>query len=720
MALFVAELRKLMSKSFGLLLVMLMLILKIAYLGFEDSKTNTYILDNKTDYLSIVNRYTGKVTQEVSDQIEAENALVLRAESELRRLRLDYNDGLITTEQFEHELPILEKRSNNKELFLYLYSQYLTARSEPDTRFILFSEGWDRFFSTVRLDWFSALVIIIFAALVFGKEYEADMRRLQISTSKGDANLVLSKFVVLLSVIIVISLLSFLIEFIFFNVRYGLPNWNFPYQSLATFQNSFLPLTLFQATLLIFFLRLFGFCILGIITISISIASQSVISSLIGGLTLIALPYVLPVSSTSKVFLPSPYSLVIATPFLYASYDPILEKNTFAFVTQVTDQHLLGILLMWFIFAVFLLLYIRRKFGYIRYKPHRNKSSLLFYLLLIPLLFGCTSPRLSDRDPLTVNFSFDFIYTYDDPYIVSLFPTFMIEDTRNSSVAKISRNPFLNKEFIDKHVGGIFIDNNVLYYSITAIDYEQINSINLTTWETQELYTRYPQQQVSIINDDLETHIKSEGKSKLSFMIYDDKIFILDGEELVMISIGGSKEIPILKKISQQVGLAFKDGNFYYINKINELRTYSLLDKSDQSLLGIKAMYQLFISGNQLYFLNLDRGLNLFSVNIDSNEIRQVLNAEIGNYACDDTYAYFTNQKDNGYLYRADLKSGEQILIAPISNILNIQVLPGKPYLYVRATDPFVEDSFITYKIDKTDWSSERLKYYEDFDKSLN
>ena len=89
MALFVAELRKLMSKSFGLLLVMLMLILKIAYLGFEDSKTNTYILDNKTDYLSIVNRYTGKVTQEVSDQIEAENALVLRAESELRRLRLD-------------------------------------------------------------------------------------------------------------------------------------------------------------------------------------------------------------------------------------------------------------------------------------------------------------------------------------------------------------------------------------------------------------------------------------------------------------------------------------------------------------------------------------------------------------------------------------------------------------------------------------------------------
>ena len=384
MALFVAEFRKLMAKSFGLLLVMLMLILKIAYLGFEDSKTNTYILDNKADYLSIVDRYTGKVTQDVSEKIEAENVLVLRADSELRRLRLDYSDGLITTEIFERDLPVLEKLSNNKELFLYFYSQYLTASSEPDTRFILFSEGWDRFFSTSRLDWFSSLVVIVFAALIFGKEYEADMRRLQISTSKGDADLVLSKFVVLLSVIIVISLLSFLSELIFFNVRYGLPNWNFPYQSIATFQNSSLPLSLFQATLLTFFLRLFGFCILGIITISISISSQSVISALIGGLTLIALPFVLPVSSASKVFLPSPYSLVIATPFLYASYDPLLEKNTFAFVTQVTDQHLLGILLIWFIIAIILLLYIRRKFGYIRYKPDTNKPSLLFCLLLIP------------------------------------------------------------------------------------------------------------------------------------------------------------------------------------------------------------------------------------------------------------------------------------------------------------------------------------------------
>src|SRR5690606_16610283 len=296
------------------------------------------------------------------------------------------------------------------------------------------------------------------------------------------------------------------------------------YQSLATFRNSSLPLTLFQATLLTFFLRLFGFCVLGIITISISIASQSVIPSLIGGLTLVALPFILPVSSGSKVFLPSPYSLIIATPFLYGN-DTLINKNTFSFIATVTNQHLVGILLIWFFIAVILLLNIKRQFGYIRYKPTRPNLSVVFCLISVSLLLGCTVPglNLKDRNNQMANNSnslFSSSSYYYDPFIVSLYPTFMIEDTRDNTIQKAIRDPFLDKEFIDKHVGGINIENDTLYYSIKTEDYEQIRSINLINWDTQVLYTRYPQQQVSIINDDLEVHSMSEGKSTLPFIIY--------------------------------------------------------------------------------------------------------------------------------------------------------------------------------------------------------
>jgi outer membrane protein assembly factor BamB len=131
-------------------------------------------------------------------------------------------------------------------------------------------------------------------------------------------------------------------------------------------------------------------------------------------------------------------------------------------------------------------------------------------------------------------------------------------------------------------------------------------------------------------------------------------------------------------------------------------------------------MYQLLIRDNLLYFQNLDRGLTLFSLNLDTNEIRQVLDADIGYFVADDTYIYFSNQKDNGFLYRYNLNTGEQILIAPIAYVLNIQVFDGKPYLYARASNYETGNSVITYRIYKTDWHYERLEHYEIFNDSMN
>lgn len=718
MALFVAELKKLTSRSFGFWLVIAMLILKLAYLGLEDTKTNSFILENKAEYLSIVNRYTGKIYQSVSNQIESENAQVLRASDELRQLRIDYNDGKLSKENFERDLPVLEKLVNNKELFLYFYSQYLNVNTEPENRYILFTEGWDRFFSTTRFDWFSALVIIIFAALVFGKEYEADMQRLQISTPSGDINLFFTKCLVLLVIVLGINLLSFTVEFSFFHFKYGLPNWEFPYQSISAFQNSALPLSLHQATILTFFIRLFGMCILGIITMAVSVASQSIIQSLLGGLALIAIPFALPVTDALKVFLPSPYSLIIGTSFLYGSNTSPSGNESFSLTQQLTNGHILGVLAFWIIVISILLLYIRRKFGYVRYAPHKGKNVILLCLILIPLLFGCRSPQSNNQEELTFNFGNDPLYAYSEPYAVSLYPTFMIEDTRTGHLEKVIRDPFLDKAFIDKNISGIFIHDDDLFYAISTHEYEQIRSVNLITWETKELFTRYPQRQVSLLNDDLETHFWSLGKSLFPFMIYEDDLYFLSEDELFMVERGSSRQIPIIKQISPQGGLSFKDGEFYYISKVNELRVFSLSDKTDHPLFGIRAIYQLFINGDHLYYLNLDKGLSLYSLNLITNEISQVLKAEIGYYACDDKYVYFSDLKDKGCLYRVDLSTGERKLLAQINNVLNVQTLEGKPYLYFRAADS--EDySTITYKISKENWSVERLITYEDFDQSL-
>jgi len=94
------------------------------------------------------------------------------------------------------------------------------------------------------------------------------------------------------------------------------------------------------------------------------------------------------------------------------------------------------------------------------------------------------------------------------------------------------------------------------------------------------------------------------------------------------------------------------------------------------------------------------------------------LKVEIGHYAYDNKYVYFSDLTDKGYLYRADLRTGEKTRLANINNVSNIQLFEDQPYLYLRAADP-VDYSTITYKISTQDWSIERLTSYEDLNQSL-
>ena len=218
MELFIAEERKIWRKAYGFWLVFAVLILKIFYLEIEDRSGNRFILENRNAYLSIVSCYEGKITDSVAALIEAENSDMSLAAANLKKLRSDFNVGAVTAEEFEAEADRLEKYVYGKELYFYFFSRYLTARADPERRYLLFNAGWDRFFSAGRFDWFTAIAAIVFAALVFGKEYEADMRRILISTVKGNRDLTYAKYLTYFSSVFALCAASFFVEWVFFQV----------------------------------------------------------------------------------------------------------------------------------------------------------------------------------------------------------------------------------------------------------------------------------------------------------------------------------------------------------------------------------------------------------------------------------------------------------------------------------------------------------------------
>ena len=722
MELFIAEERKIWRKAYGFWLVFAVLILKIFYLEIADRSGNRFILENRDAYLSIVSRYEGKITDSVAALIEAENSDMSLAAANLKKLRSDFNAGAVTAEEFEAEADRLEKYVYGKELYFYFFSRYLTARADPERRYLLFNTGWDRFFSADRFDWFTAIAAIVFAALVFGKEYEADMRRILISTVKGNRDLTYAKYLTYFSSVFALCAASFFVEWVFFQVRYGLPNASFPFQSLDVFQNSELKLSLFQAGCALFLIRFAGFCALGTLVMTVTVAAQSVVPALIAGLGLITLPYALPLSDSLKAFLPAPFSLIVGVPFLAWGNSPAAEADVHSAEIGLTKGHIIAIALFWVVISVGMLSLIRRQFCHVEPRPVKTgrKTPFPILLLILPLVVsGCAALDAEKTEPpLTFNFGNEAYYSYADPYIVSLFPAFMIEDLGTGVLDRVVRDPFLDEEYIYKYFAGIFVQDHELYYSVTTDDHDEINAINLKTWDRRRIYHYAQPQAVKLLNDDLETHRWSLGKRILPFMIYGDSLFIYSDHELKMINLKTSRETRLIRHILYPSALAFRNGKFYYTNEVNELRVFSLSDRSDLPLMDVRSEFSLYIRGDSLYFFDLDRAYALYSVDLETNQSKKILASGVGEFACDDRYIYFVNQNDDGKLYRADLTTGDQDILADLSYLTAIQVIDGTPFLYVRAAGGMGRD-VITYRINRDDWSSEELTAYEEFALSL-
>ena len=724
MELLIAEERKIWRKSYGFWILLAVVILKLVSLEIEDRNGNRFISENRDEYLPIVSRYEGKITDSTAALIEAENSEVNLAAANLKALRSEFAAEKITSSEFRTEAARLEEYVYKKELYLYFFSQYLTAREDPERRYILFKEGWDRFFSADRFDWFTSIAAIVFAAFVFGKEYEVDMRRIQITTVNGNRALTYAKFLTLFTSIAALWAVSFLAEWAFFQVRYGLPDGSFPFQSLSIFQSSALNLSLNQAVWALFLIRLAGSCVLGVLVMTVTVAAESVVPALIAGLGLVTLPYALPLDASLKAVLPTPFSLILGMPFLAPTGVQGTGAEALSGDVILTNGIVIGIAVFWTAISAGALTLIRRQFCHVEARSGKRARSIPASILILALTFvmlamaGCSAAGTTDEaeTPLTFNFGNDSYYSYADPYIVSLFPDFMIEDLNSGALDRVVRDPFLDDEYIYKYVAGIFLHEGQLYYSVTTDDHDEIIGVDLKGWDQRRIYYHSQPGEVKLLNDDLEEHQWSLGKRDLPFMIYGDSLFLYSDHGVKMVSLTTGKETLLIRHVLYPSALTFRDGKFYYTNAVNEVRVFSLDDRSDLPLSGVRAEFTLFIRGDLLYFFDIDREDALYSVDLTTKALKKVAAGGIGMYTVDDDFLYYADDSSDGFVYRIDLATGEKSLLLDEPHASNLQVIDGTPYLYVRIASWTPENVTIdTYRIDRTDWRVERLDAYDEF-----
>ncbi len=711
------EFDKTVIKNKGIFLILLAVILKLITLGLEEKETNAFLYENRAQYLTIVNSYSGKITDTLSAKIEDDYGQVNQASDKLLELRKRYNNGEVSENEYRQKSRELEKLINNKELFLNFYSQFVYAREKPEERYLLYSDGWNALLSRERLDWAFVLLIVVFAASIYGREYDAEMRSLLISTKKGDKPLIRAKSVSIFMTVILLSLLSSALEYVFFQVKYGLPHGDFPLQSLSYFQDSSARLSLNQTFLAISAYRLYGLVLLAAITMLISVLTQKMIAALTGGLMSVIIPYALPVSESIKYLLPTPLGFILGQGYFRGTKMGELSQADQTVFQAISPRLQFWMILGWFLALILMLALISRKFGYAG--PSRKSTQSTAAILLILVCFsGCAAPGAA---PSRLETNFNMIVDNQSAVVgdklVTLFPTFLFEDLRTHQIGPVILDPFLDREFIDRSITSVYSMNGKLYYATKTDTQINITQLDLKSWQSKVIYTEDLPADPSLLNNDLEVHSWFAGKDTLPFFIHGNDLFILSDSGLLQkIRLpNGRKETLITNVYGQCV--AFNGEKIYYINNLYELRVYDLASGKDEPLGDIRAVYRLILRGDKLYYPNLDKEGRVYALDLKTNQQQEVLKTPADEFFCDDNYIYFKNPDDHFYLYRADLETGTPELLVPVSNSgFYGQVLEGYPAIYywltVRTDTGY--DTEI-YRINKETWTYEKVEVYDNY-----
>src|SRR5690606_20786985 len=112
----------------------------------------------------------------------------------------------------------------NESGFKVIFDQYTYIREKPDNRYFLSTNGWDGLLSTDSLDLLFLLLLLLLVTPVFCSEFASEMDSLHLTVKKGTRVHALSKVVLVFITVMALCLITSLLRYGFFQVKYGLEN----------------------------------------------------------------------------------------------------------------------------------------------------------------------------------------------------------------------------------------------------------------------------------------------------------------------------------------------------------------------------------------------------------------------------------------------------------------------------------------------------------------
>lgn len=674
MELFTFELKKMLFKRCGLLLIALFFLLRLGSLVFLDTPVNEDLELYREDYAFYLSQAKGHLTEESAALLDGISQKITEASVEIPRLYNSFYDGNIAQEELTAQAAPYEETLSRQNGFQLLYEQFIYARESPENRYLLYDNGWNGLLTGDALDMGFMGLLLLTITPIFCYEYHSGMNVLTLTTRKGAKRLTFAKLLLAAAVVTLLCFLNSALEYGFYGLRYGLLHGDYPLQSLPYFAESAKALTLLEAFLWTAASRWLGSLLFAAMILFLSVMTQKYALSLVLSTALLLLPYYAVPGETVRYFLPGPLAFLLGTGFLRGTEtvtDPLTQQEVVLFheITGSMISLLIGSALL--LLAVMLYVIFRKTSAAWQSerkgRQHRGGAALLS-LLLLAAMTGCAVEGSGGTGYAIYNAAHRDQFE-NERYTVWFdweAETLLFEDKETGRRERLVRDPLQLSSTIGQCVYG---NGRYIYYFRNDYNksgrYEGLERISLIEVDTTTFQERivYENTQSSLEQVFFGSGINSlfDAASRRDSRTFLENIwaFFIDGNTLYLLG----NEVRIINLRTGHMGtldgphpvkgsLAFDGRTLYYTTDRLQVETYDTETGEVGTISGLITEF-FFLTDTRLIYINRADEYRLYAMNREDGTTARLTGRPVLQFDVEGESISYTDRFD-GKVYRID------------------------------------------------------------------
>lgn len=504
--------------------------------------------------------------------------------------------------------------------------QYLNYVDKDPSRHYLVNEvGWDAWIGNEKSDLMLLGFIVFFCACLVAGDYESGVHPFKYTSGAQKNRLYLCQQGLFALFSLLLIIMSFAEEWVYYAVRYGLSGYRFPVQSLWTFERSPYELTIWQTCIWIHLVKALAILFLGELTLLAGIYLKKIWLIFAAAMAVPVVPYMLVNREQIRYYI-QPLGLLLGNgyfrgKFLPTQYDMVEISEP---VGHIPGWYLPTVILITAgLTAGVLVALFRRKAGEHGRWLWRNRAGFVLALCQFVVVAGLCGLLVSDSSPkqeqshavFYASQSYgdgDIIYRKNDK------GEWIADDLKTGQVEKMRRDVFPEGDCV-----AIYADDRYLYeyirteygeVSIYRVDKQDFTPILLYQETSGQRVYQYTSKYLGLLNVHNLKNTSSEqwdDETIQSFWVDGHRIFLESQSGVRMVDYRTKKSDKLTGKHYQIQSATYRDGTLYYMDRKGHVIRVDVRTQRAEYL-DIPRCWSLGLAGEELCFVTTDWKLGIY------------------------------------------------------------------------------------------------------------